>query len=96
MNKELKAKWVKALESGRYKQGKNRLSGGGYFCCLGVLRDIAFKGEHCSVQGDYANLLSRDIQKRAGLKKGTQNVLARMNDAGKTFKQIANWIRSNL
>lgn len=44
--KELKAKWVKALRSGEYKQGHGslcrRADDGSYsFCCLGVLEDVA-------------------------------------------------------
>lgn len=42
MNKAVKAKWVKALRSGKYKQARRRLlnekTGG--MCCLGVLCDI--------------------------------------------------------
>jgi hypothetical protein len=37
MNKEIKKRWVKALESGDYKQGKSALVSNGKFCCLGVL-----------------------------------------------------------
>lgn len=38
MNKEVKAKWVAALRSGEYKQGKGRLKNiNNEYCCLGVL-----------------------------------------------------------
>lgn len=45
MKQAVMKKWVKALESGRYKQGKHRLcsiskSGTKSFCCLGVLCDL--------------------------------------------------------
>lgn len=43
MNQEIKAQWVTALRSGEYEQGKNWLSNGGQFCCLGVLCELAFK-----------------------------------------------------
>ena len=43
MNKELRNKWVTALRSGEYKQGRKQLYHAGRFCCLGVLADI--KGE---------------------------------------------------
>lgn len=41
--KELKAKWLAALRSGDYKQGKNYLhnSAKDTFCCLGVLCEVA-------------------------------------------------------
>lgn len=44
MKKELKEEWVKALRSGKYKQGREMLrknvNGEDYYCCLGVLADI--------------------------------------------------------
>lgn len=45
MQKDLKTKWVTALRSGKYKQGKEqlRINNGekqDCFCCLGVLWDI--------------------------------------------------------
>jgi len=43
MNADIKAKWVAALRSGEYKQGKNRLRTKDSFCCLGVLCDLFLK-----------------------------------------------------
>ncbi len=40
MDKIIKAKWVAALRSGVYVQGRNALRKGNSFCCLGVLCDI--------------------------------------------------------
>lgn len=43
MKEHVKDKWVKALRSGKYKQGKNTLhevNGQPSFCCLGVLCDL--------------------------------------------------------
>lgn len=44
MKPELKKRWVKALRSGKYKQGKNYLRRqtpeGDRYCCLGVLCEI--------------------------------------------------------
>lgn len=40
MNKRIKAKWLEALRSGRYKQGRDKLKNGDKFCCLGVLCDL--------------------------------------------------------
>lgn len=37
MNKEAKARWLKALRSGRYKQATSRLKYDKSYCCLGVL-----------------------------------------------------------
>lgn len=45
MKKDIKEKWVAALRSGEYKQGKDALmretEEGQEFCCLGVLCDLA-------------------------------------------------------
>lgn len=44
MNKEIKTLWVKALRSGKYKQGRGALRNtNNEFCCLGVLCDVARK-----------------------------------------------------
>lgn len=47
MNRDLRNRWVEALRSGTYKQGKHRLKRVGQFpldrnyCCLGVLCEVA-------------------------------------------------------
>jgi hypothetical protein len=38
---ELKAKWLEALRSGNYPQGKKRLRSEDGWCCLGVLCNVA-------------------------------------------------------
>ena len=40
MNKNIKNKWLKALRSGEYKQGKSALRDGDTYCCLGVLTEL--------------------------------------------------------
>lgn len=41
MNKKIKAKWLEALRSGDYKQGKGQLRNEkNNFCCLGVLCNL--------------------------------------------------------
>ena len=41
MNQEIKRRWIEALRSGQYKQGKSCLRGlDDTFCCLGVLTDL--------------------------------------------------------
>jgi hypothetical protein len=44
VNSEVKAKWVAALRSGQYEQGKSVLRSGDRYCCLGVLCDISGLG----------------------------------------------------
>ena len=43
MNQEIKRRWVEALRSGEYKQGREALKRQGQFCCLGVLCDLHAK-----------------------------------------------------
>ncbi len=48
MNENIKIKWIDALRSGEYAQGKSALhtkptEGPETFCCLGVLCDLAVK-----------------------------------------------------
>lgn len=57
MNQEVKTKWLEALRSGEYKQGRSFLHKNGSFCCLGVLCDLYAKekpthGKWESVDGD--------------------------------------------
>lgn len=43
MKKEIADKWIAALESKEYSQGKGALKNKDGFCCLGVLCDLASK-----------------------------------------------------
>lgn len=40
MKQEIMEKWVEALRSGRYEQGRGRLRRGDKYCCLGVLCEV--------------------------------------------------------
>lgn len=54
MNKTIKKKWVKALRSEKYKQGKEQLrSLDNEFCCLGVLCDITIPNLWKKTKNDY-------------------------------------------
>ena len=48
MKPEVKAKWLEALRSGEYKQGRMKLKNeyNGSYCCLGVLCDV-YHGATC-------------------------------------------------
>ena len=48
MKSELKAKWLEALRSGKYRQKKKALRTDLGFCCLGVLVDVAEGGSDTS------------------------------------------------
>ncbi len=43
MNSVIKAKWLNALRSGKYKQGTRALRSKDKYCCLGVLSDLYAK-----------------------------------------------------
>jgi len=68
MKPEIKARWVEALRSGKYEQGRGALrSDTNQFCCLGVLCDLYAKetGEKWAEGGahgeDRFSLLGNDL-----------------------------------
>jgi hypothetical protein len=94
MDENIKEKWVNALRSGEYKQGRARLQCHDEYCCLGVLVDVAAPerwADH-SAQG----ILDRSLRTQFGITDEWHLCLTRMNDGGMTFKQIADYIESNL
>lgn len=116
MDEKLQAKWVKALRSGKYKQGKGILrSADNKFCCLGVLLDVVNRkawpkkpepldtvicGKERKIEGyfteDNGNALLMGTLDEIGLTLNEQNDLVDMNDSGKRFRTIADWIEKNL
>lgn len=79
MNKEIKEKWIQALESGEYKKGTERLKTPEGYCCLGVLCDIyaketelgSWSGNNFKVNTNHFNhiaVLPQDVLKWAGLR----------------------------
>jgi len=88
MDKKLKAKWVKALMSGKYEQCKGALRFDGAFCCLGVLDEIT-NGKYLVNNGSVLN-------QGCGLRKSTQQELPEFNDEGIPFPVIAGFIQENL
>lgn len=99
MDKQLKAKWVEALRSGRYQQVqfslKDRVNGKPAYCCLGVLRQLMHPGS-TAAWGAETGYLCREHMVEAGLTFQRQQGLAKMNDNGKTFEQIADHIEKKL
>lgn len=106
MNKKVAMKWVKALRSGKYLQGKERLQNGDTYCCLGVLCAIAPKGlafiESDNTILGHTLLNQCKVLKWAGLKSGKgyykdgSYSLVGDNDRGKSFEKIANIIEQNI
>lgn len=103
LNPEFKTKWLAALRSGDFEQGRDFLAGYGKFCCLGVgcvVLGIGPEGENGNLRTDqpagFATLAwdgetTNDFEYEA---LSAQCDLARMNDAGKTFLEIADIIEA--
>ncbi len=112
--------WIKALESGKYKQGKNALNKNGSFCCLGVACEVfnkinkkekkktlivnadEFNTAKTSYDGE-SEIAPKNVVKAFKLQDtcGTLSRsvaglidLAELNDAGYSFKYIANLIKT--
>lgn len=99
MNKEIKEKWLEALRSGEYKQGREHLRDeSNQFCCLGVLCDIVDpKGwtDAFSFRGSSGEPRTEDCEELEITEFVTD--LVNMNDADEeSFAQIADWIEVNL
>lgn len=96
MNKELLKRWVAALRSGEYKQGRSVLcdrdieSSDVKYCCLGVLRDIEPSIKVHSLHP--ADLLGTDSLRQHIGGDIDQRDLAEKNDHGMTFPEIADYI----
>lgn len=103
----LKRKWVKALLSGDYEQGRGKLrSKDDKFCCLGVLCDV-LRNEGIGIwkknafhSGDgvaSTHMLSTPLLKRIGLTTTREEKLVSLNDSqGKDFIDIAKYIKEKL
>lgn len=106
MDANLKARWVEALRSGKYKQAQNRLRTADGFCCLGVLCEISGEGVwHDDPDGFYFEMPKDETRKMlppGGLRRKYEiaddffGSVAEMNDGAATFPEIADYIEKNL
>lgn len=112
MNKTLKKKWLRALRSGRYKQGtanlKVKKDGKLEYCCLGVLcaaarepmtamRSTETLIRYVTSKDNLGSTFSTRLLKKFGLTIEQHNELTGMNDLqGKSFDEIADYIEDNL
>ena len=104
MNKEIKKKWLKALESGEYKKACGRLKRGDGYCCLGVLTDLYNKEhERFKVTLD-SGILSPVVMNWAGIDlehsplvdfydEDGRNSLVNINDSTDSFDEVIEAIR---
>lgn len=110
MKPKIKEKWIAALRSGEYTQGRMVLrDSDNNFCCLGVLCNLHAKANpgFAATQTsphEYDGQLaypSHRVRKWAGLSDECGGVLWKMNDGEQgykthTFEEIANHIEKNL
>lgn len=98
MNEQIMRLWVNALLSKKYKQGFRKLKENGKFCALGVLCDLYSKATKTKWEkGGYmcgnSGFLMYEVKEWAEMNYPTD--VMEMNDAGKSFKEIAQHIVEN-
>lgn len=111
MNPEVKAKWLEALRSDKYEQGKEFLrTKDNKFCCLGVLIDIVdpslWKETKIFNNGEAYNASDKEdincamppesFQDSVDLDPCYAVALAMANDEGSTFAEIADMIEEDI
>ena len=111
MDAEIKRKWVEALRSGKYAQTKSHLRDEHGYCCLGVLCDLIAPNDwQSNVEDDVfkhrrANSFPHpEVLATAGIEGNTDCdepvhplwTAAHMNDDGRTFAEIADYIEGYL
>ena len=102
MNPEIKQRWVEALRSGKYEQGRGVLrefrDGKFHYCCLGVLCDLVAPDDwDREWHRNSIGFPAQEITDEVGLSKHQAGILADMNDRHQyTFSQIADYIEENL
>ena len=102
MDPKLKAKWLVALRSGQFPQGKGYLHRDEGFCCLGVLAMVS--GHELEKIEGLACLESADLDLAKSIDDSDRSVkmkLENMNDGAEgerkhSFAEIADWIEKNL
>jgi hypothetical protein len=100
---DLRKRWIAALRSGQYKQGRERLRrADNTFCCLGVLSDVAdsskwHRPEGCGyyIYGEFnGGIPPREILQRAGIDPGYGRLIEMNDSNSKTFAEIADYLES--
>jgi hypothetical protein len=98
MDSDLKAQWIEALRSGDYTQGQYCLrrvwqATPDSFCCLGVLADIVDPEGWSLLHWRDTPIHSKLPDKILDF--DVQGKLVNLNDIGKDFDEIANWIETS-
>lgn len=119
---ELQKKWIQALESGKYTQGRGKLkektsaNGTCAYCCLGVLCEIIApekftlpkpnespltllgvqvnpSNAYCFGDPNRNSFPPTEILNQVGLDDDDAWILAKINDDGYSFQEIANKLK---
>ena len=101
-NRRFIRRWVAALRSGKHKQSGGQLRDADGFCCLGVAcnisRKVRFDADSLfyeSADDDVAfGTFPFQFGAWVGINLDEQMVLASMNDHGKPFSAIADYIEA--
>ncbi|TGV26361.1 hypothetical protein [Mesorhizobium sp. M4B.F.Ca.ET.143.01.1.1] len=95
--KEHRKLWVQALRSGDYEQGQDYLANKGLYCCLGVACVLTGMDDDelslCGTLNEFPHAMSYFGLATCTGEYGDTS-LAKMNDGGKTFSEIADIIES--
>lgn len=104
LKKRDKTKWIKALRSGEYKQGRSKLKErtGSItrYCCLGVACAVGIATPHRDRLLCSKSFMPLDIQEKLALKNDGEDVYifngSREIKNRWSFNRIAKWIEENL
>jgi hypothetical protein len=96
MDSKLKADWIAALRSGKYRQGRHELiTEKGAMCCLGVLCSVMDPDNVAGWNG--MGVPPNDLRDEADLHSDDIYVFVEANDSYRwTFKRIADYIEGML
>ena len=101
MKTELKSKWIEALRGGQYQQGRWTLRPQDHtYCCLGVLCDLinpaGWRHDEFDKHAHEVSFAGDGPIASIGLERRDVRAVVEMNDTGKSFDEIADYIEANV
>lgn len=94
MNPEIKAKWIEALRSGKYKQTRAHLKDAAGHCCLGVLCEVVgeapTENDGRWFYGGCRNYPPSSVYEKAGLGDQAHELPTRVLFGGEEHGHLAN------
>ncbi len=95
MNPEVKEKFVAALKSGKYKQGREALRRGDQFCCIGVLCDLKNPDDWIDPKADVVEYRDANVYSYFQSGRTGSPPMGVMRWAGITERQVSDLIEMN-